>query len=134
MSRSKQWAGGALALLAAMLVAADAPGPKALAATSPGLWEVTGQPLFPDARRLCLRDMTSLAQIQQRGANCTRVVIRDLPSKTEIHYTCAGGGFGQSKIQLLTPRSLRVETQGIAAGAPFNYVFQARRVGDCPVH
>lgn len=134
MSRSKQWAGGALALLAAMLVAADAPGPKALAATSPGLWEVTGQPLFPESRRLCLRDMASLAQIQQRGANCTRVVIRDLPSKTEIHYTCAGGGFGQSKIQLLTPRSLRVETQGIAAGAPFNYVFQARRVGDCPVH
>jgi hypothetical protein len=62
------------------------------------------------------------------------VVIRDLPTRTEIHYTCVGGGFGQSKIERMTPRSLRVETQGIAGSAPFNYVFQARRIGECPVH
>ena len=44
-----------------------------------------------------------------------------------IDYTCAGGGFGQSKITVLTPRSVRIETQGIADHAPFNYVVQAQR-------
>jgi hypothetical protein len=33
---------------------------------------------------------------------------------------------------VLTPRTLRVATQGIAAGAPFNYVLHARRTGNCP--
>ena len=32
---------------------------------------------------------------------------------------------------MLTPRSLRIETQGISDSLPFNYVLQARRVGDC---
>jgi len=33
---------------------------------------------------------------------------------------------------LITPRSIRIETQGISDNLPFNYVIQARRVGDCP--
>jgi len=32
----------------------------------------------------------------------------------------------------VTPRSLRLDTQGISDGLPFHYVAQARRVGDCP--
>jgi hypothetical protein len=32
---------------------------------------------------------------------------------------------------LITPRSIRIETQGISGDLPFNYVLQARRVGDC---
>jgi hypothetical protein len=132
VSKLKLGAAGALALL---IVAAAPPAqPKALAAARPGLWEISGQPGAAAPRRLCVRDLATLAQIEQRRAQCTRVVIRDLPSKAEIHYTCAGGGFGQSTIEPITPRSLRVETQGIAASAPFHYVFQARRVGECPFH
>ena len=52
-------------------------------------------------------------------------------STTVIEYKCASGGFGQSKMTLMTPRSLRIETQGISAGLPFNYVIQARRVANC---
>jgi hypothetical protein len=59
------------------------------------------------------------------------VVIRDQPTVSEVHYTCSGGGFGQTTIGLLTPRSLRIETQGISKNAPFHYVLQARRMGDC---
>ena len=65
------------------------------------------------------------------GFNCTRVVIRDQRTSAEVHYTCAGGGFGQTTIGMLTPRSLRIETQGISDNAPFHYVLQARRVGNC---
>jgi len=53
------------------------------------------------------------------------------PEGVLVHYTCARGGFGRSKIDVLTPRSIRIETQGIADDLPFNYVIQARRVGEC---
>jgi hypothetical protein len=126
--------GAAVALPLLTVAAAPPAQPKALAAASAGLWEISGRPGANMPKRSCVRDLAVLAQIEQRGAQCTRVVIRDLPTKTEIHYTCSGGGFGQSSIELITPRSLRIETQGIADSAPFHYVFQARRVGECPVH
>ena len=52
-------------------------------------------------------------------------------SSATIEYHCAGADFGRSEIDVITPRSLRIETQGISDGLPFNYVLQARRVGEC---
>ena len=43
-------------------------------------------------------------------------IVSDKASETVIHYTCADGGFGRLEMTLLTPRSLRVETQGISDG------------------
>ena len=83
--------------------------------------------------RVCLADPKILAQYENRAGNCSRTVIRDSGSSATIHYTC-GSDFGQSSITALTPRSLRVQTQGISANAPFKYSFDARRVGDCPAH
>ena len=112
-----------------ILMLAAAQRPAALAQTSGGLWEVMGQGRSP--ARICVADTALLAQWEHRQASCTRVVIRDTPTWAEIHYTCSGGGFGRSKVTLITPRSLRIETQGIAGQTPFNYVVQARRVGGC---
>ncbi len=122
-------AGGAVVVL---LAAAARPG--ALAQTSPGLWEISGLPNAGTAVRQCVADTALLARVEHRGASCTQVVIKDMPAAAEIHYTCANGGFGRSKMTLLTPRSLRIETQGISANYPFNYVIQARRIGNCPAH
>ena len=98
--------------------------------TAGGLWEV--DPLGPGATaKLRVADPMTFASYEHRGKACTRVVISDGPNGAVIHYTCPGGGFGQSTVKALTPRSLRVETQGIADNAPFQYVFQARRVGAC---
>jgi hypothetical protein len=121
---------GGVALVLALAAAA---GPAALAQVSGGLWEIDGRP-GAKVERLCIADVASLSQLEHRSSRCTRVIIRDLPTLTEIHYTCTGGGFGRSTLKVITPRSLRVETQGIAGGAPFNYVVQARRVGDCAGH
>lgn len=111
-----------------LLVAADRP--QMLQRTEGGLWEVqvTGE---TKRQRVCVADTAVLAQFEHRGKACTRVVIRDTAALTEIHYTCAGGGFGRTTMTLITPRSLRLETQGISNQAPFYYVFQARRVGGC---
>lgn len=118
---------GSAALLLAL---AAAQRPASLANIEGGLWEV--DPFGPGASaKLCIADPMTFASYEHRGKTCTRVVISDGPNGAVIHYTCPGGGFGRSTVKALTPRSLRVETQGIAGNAPFQYVFQARRVGDC---
>jgi hypothetical protein len=120
---------GAAATAVVTLVAAQRP--AALAVTSGGLWELSGAPGGKAPLRMCVADTNVLAQYEHRGQLCTRIVISDTPTAAVIHYTCAGGGFGRSKLTLLTPRSLRIETQGISENLPFNYVLQARRIGEC---
>jgi hypothetical protein len=123
----------------AALIAASA-GSVALAATQPagisqamgGLWEVSGVPGARAPVRQCFGNIALLAQFEHRQNSCSRKVIAESATSTIIDYSCGGAGFGRSKVDVLTPRSLRVETQGISDSLPFNYVLQARRMGDCP--
>ena len=117
--------------LAAALALTAAQQPAALAQAKPGLWEIAGLPGAKAAPQECVADVLALARFEHRKGNCSSKVIRDGSSSTIIEYSCAGGGFGRSQIDVLTPRSLRISTQGISEGLPFNYVLQARRVGDC---
>ena len=121
----------ALAVLTLGAAQRPAPRPAALSSVSGGLWEISTSATGTNASRVCLADPIALAQYEHRSASCTRVVLSDKPSEAVVHYTCPGGGFGQTKMTILTPRSMRVETQGISDNAPFNYVLQVRRVGDC---
>jgi hypothetical protein len=73
-----------------------------------------------------------LARLEHREAKCTESVLSQTDKITLVAYKCTTGGYGQTKITVLTPRSLRIETQGISADLPFNYKIQARRVGNCP--
>jgi hypothetical protein len=118
---------------AAVALCAAAKPPLALSQAAPGLWEVTGVP-GAKAIRQCLGDVLALAQFEHRTENCERHVIRDGVSSTTVEYSCPGGGFGRSELGVITPRSLRIDTQGISGDLPFHYVAQARRVGDCPSH
>ncbi|HZB69327.1 MAG TPA: hypothetical protein VE403_03085, partial [Sphingomicrobium sp.] len=114
-----------LSAAGAILLLTAASRPAALAQTSPGLWEISGLPNAGTSVRQCLADTAALARVEHRGLSCKQAVIRDTPRSTEIHYTCTNGDFGQSKLTLVTPRALRIETQGISARYPFNYVVQA---------
>lgn len=120
----------AMPLAALALIAAQRP--AALAQTSPGLWEIDGVPGARTPARQCVADVAALAQFEHRAKTCRRNVVSDGPSSTVIQYSCAGSEFGRSKLTVITPRSLRIETQGISDNLPFAYVLQARRVGDCP--
>lgn len=119
-----------IAGLSAALALTAAQQPSALAQAKPGLWEITGLPGAKAAPQECVADVLALARFEHRQARCTSKVIRDSGSSTVIEYSCTGGGFGRSQVDVLTPRSLRISTQGISDG-PFNYVLQARRIGDC---
>ena len=125
----------ALSLAGAALAGAAviaAPRPAALAQAVPGLWEVAGYPGAKGPARECIADLVQLAQYEHRHQRCTSSLVNDRPPSTTIEYSCQGGGFGRSTLTMITPRSLRIETQGISDNLPFNYTLQARRVGDCP--
>lgn len=106
--------------------------PAALSLVSGGLWEVSSSATGSNPRRLCVPDPLVLVHYEHRSAGCDQLLIADKPSEAVVNYTCPGGGFGRTKMTILTPRSMRVETQGISHNEPFNYVLQARRVGNCP--
>lgn len=102
---------------------------SALSALEPGLWQLRapGEP----TRNLCLGDPFALMQLRHAGAACSRLVIEDEKSVATIHYSCPGAGWGRTTLRVATPRSARIETQGIAGNAPFDVSLDARRTGDC---
>lgn len=103
--------------------------PALFSQTPGGMWEISRG---NGARQnVCVPDPAVLAQFEHLRSKCSRDVVRDQQRRAEIHYTCVGGAFGQSTVDLITPRALRIETQGISGDAPFHYVLQARRVGNC---
>ena len=118
----------ALLIGAAPIAAASA---GALSGVTRGVWEVSRSATGAGAVRQCVANPAALAQWEHRGRPCTRVILSDKGSEAIIHYTCPAGDFGRSRMTVLTPRSLKIETQGIHGGGPFFYNLYARRVGDC---
>ena len=105
--------------------------PSALTKVSGGLWEISGAPGVRTPVKECVADVLALAQFEHRAKRCSRNVISDHERTTRITYDCGPSGFGQSDVDVITPRSLKISTQGISDQQPFNYVLQAHRVGEC---
>lgn len=118
---------GIFAALALLLGGASLP--RAMA--GPGEWEI-GKTAAGRGERLCLPDPALLMQWEHRGRACNRTILNSPGDRAEVQYSCAAGGFGTSRVEVLTPRSVKVSTQGIKDGLPFNYIVHARRVGNCP--
>jgi hypothetical protein len=119
-------------VIGAAFVLGAAQQPSVFAQAQPGLWEISGAPGARAPVRQCVADLAALARFEHRASVCTARIVADSASSAHVEYSCGGAGFGQSQVELLTPRSLRISTQGISGGLPFNYVLQARRVDDCP--
>ena len=117
-----------VAVPAAIAVAAP---PAALSKVAGGLWEVSGVPGASAPVRQCFADVLTMAQFEHRTRTCSRTVLSDKGDSTVINYSCGPSDFGQSQIDVITPRALTIRTQGISDQLPFNYVLQARRVGNC---
>jgi len=116
--------------LAALLVGAATLPP--VIAQSGGLWEVSRSASGSRAVKVCVPRAAEFAQWEHRRIRCARDVISSSETHAVINYTCPSGDFGRSQVRVITPRTLRIETQGISQGFPFNYVLHARRIGDCP--
>ena len=126
-----------LVLILAGALAAAAPGAvlgmaglEALSQLEMGRWQV--RDVEADvSQELCLRDPMMLLQIEHQGASCDAEVIETGPLGGTVRYTCDSRGFGHSNIRVQTPRSARIDTQGIRDGRPFSYRAEARKIGPC---
>jgi hypothetical protein len=123
--------GTAAAAGVALVTLAAAQQPSALGMISPGDWELSGVPGAKAPVRECFSDLMTLTQFEHRTRHCHSQVISDRGGSIIVQYSCGAAGFGRTQIDVLTPRSLRISTQGISDSLPFNYVLQARRMGDC---
>jgi hypothetical protein len=105
---------------------------SALAMLQPGLWQLRaeGEP----NRNVCVGDPHALIQLRHKGGTCTRLVIANEKSSATIHYSCPGAGWGRTTLRVETPRLATIDTQGIADNAPFAFVAEARRIGECGEH
>ena len=117
--------------IATAFVLTGAQRPTLFAQTSAGMWEISGIPGANAPARECMADLAVLARYEHRASACAMKAISDSPNSAVVEYSCGGAGFGHTKVDLITPRSLRIETQGVSSNLPFSYVLQARRVGDC---
>lgn len=116
---------------AAIAQPAAAPSLKAMRSVAPGNWSLRSPGSAEAARESCVADTAVLFRLRLRAAQCSRFVIEDTPRIGTVHYTCPGSGHVRTTIHVDTPRSLRIESEGIIDGMPFADAFEARRIGNC---
>ena len=82
-------------------------------------------------QKLCVRNPAMLIQLRHPNATCSRVKMPDDTGAVVMRYNCPGHGYGRTRVVVETPRLLRLETSGIADGAPFSSEIEGRYVGEC---
>ena len=95
-----------------------------------GLWEMHGR-AASEPHRLCIANGRRLIQLRHPGAECETFVVEDGPAQVVVQYTCQGRGYGRTRVRRETNRLVQIDSQGIVDGLPFNFVVEARRVGNC---
>ncbi len=82
-------------------------------------------------RKICVRSGQELIQLRHNASNCSRFVVEDGAQAVTVQYTCRGNGYGRTSIRRETSSLVQIESQGIAAGSPFQLKAEARRTGSC---
>ncbi len=82
-------------------------------------------------RKICVRDGRELIKLRHNASNCSRYVVEDGAQAVTVQYTCPGNGYGRTSIRRETSSLVQIESQGIAAGSPFQLKAEARRTGSC---
>lgn len=98
---------------------------------SRGQWMITPNDGTP-ARRICLGDPLQLVKLRHvASANCDLLDTESAPDRLVVHFTCRGAGYGRTTIRRETETLLQIESEGVAAGQPFQFRAEARRTGAC---
>ncbi len=83
-------------------------------------------------RKICFANPNSFVQIAHGPAPCEQFVVSQDTRQATIVYTCTGHGKGRTTVTVETPRLVRIETQGVLDGAPFELEYEGRRApGGC---
>ena len=111
----------------------EAPLPAALASLQPGQWALRSRDGSAPPKMLCLGDPRVLLQVRHNGPACSKVVLSSTGGAVVVNYSCLGGSNGRTEIRVETPRVIQIESQGIEAKAPFEWSYEGRRIGECPI-
>lgn len=95
-----------------------------------GEWELRERGA-DDVRRLCVSHLNQLLQSGHAGKSCKSFTVSDTPRHMIVTYDCGGAGNGRTDLRIETPRLVQIQSQGIAAGAPFDFAVEARWVRAC---
>ncbi|WP_180147736.1 hypothetical protein [Sphingomonas sp. R-74633] len=119
-----------------MFLAVDGPAVAHRASTQGVLTQIErGQWLLKERlgseRKICFTAPVNFIQIGHGNAPCDQFVIGQDQRSTTISYTCSGHGKGRTTVTVETPRLVKIETQGVLDGAPFEQEYEARRIGAC---
>ncbi|RYH13833.1 MAG: hypothetical protein EON57_01365 [Alphaproteobacteria bacterium] len=101
----------------------------ALKSLEPGLWQLETPGRAP--RQMCVADTAALIQLEHDQPGCSRLVVTNEPKNATVQYNCPRGGWGRTTVRSETASAAVIRTQGISRNAPFDYLFEARRVGTC---
>ena len=123
-------AAGLLAISAA--ATAQSPHLTVLDQLLPGSWTLHEIGSTSAPRSVCVGDVGMLLQIHHSTTACARFVISAEPRSATVHYTCPRTGYGRTTLTVEGPALARIQTQGLANGAPFDVDYEARRGGMCP--
>ncbi|WP_342250778.1 hypothetical protein [Sphingomonas sp. OTU376] len=83
-------------------------------------------------RKVCFTNPNSFIQIAHGPAPCEQFVVSQDTHQATVVYTCTGRGKGRTTVTVETPRLVRIETQGVLDGAPFEQEYEGRRApGSC---
>jgi hypothetical protein len=116
----------------AVPASAAAPTIAALAKLEKGRWQVRELDNAVAPTALCLGDPARLLRFEHRAVGgCASEILGNGPASATVQYNCRGRGFGHSTLRVETPRSVRVDTQGMSGGRPFSYRLEAQRIGTC---
>lgn len=96
-----------------------------------GRWELRTRGPAPRVERICLQDGRDLIQLRHQEQPCERLVLEDGSEEVTVQYTCRGRGYGRTHIRRETAQLIQLDTQGIAAGLPFDFAVEGRRIGAC---
>ncbi|MEM8697104.1 MAG: hypothetical protein AAGE05_13875 [Pseudomonadota bacterium] len=106
--------------------------PAAISGLQSGAWELRDLGRSgARSRQICVRNPARLLQIRHGGRACPRRVLSEDSRSVTVRYECSGSGWGQTTINVETPRLARIDTQGIDGGSPFHSTYEARRTGAC---
>ena len=122
---------GLLAATTASLLAAPGDRLAILDLIPDGNWQLREIGSTAAPRAICVRDPGMLLQVGHGASQCARFTVETGARTATIHYTCPGAGHGRTTIRVESAGLVRLQTQGIAQGNPFDYDYEARRTGAC---
>lgn len=121
---------GMVALGLALPAAAQSDSLSMLAGLTKGEWTIKYRDGSAE-RKICVKTGEELIQLRHPEPDCSRFVVEDGTSKVTVQYTCPGNGYGRTNIRKETGSLVQIESQGIAAGLPFQFAAEARHSGSC---